>query len=663
LRFIFGRDIFISYSRQDANKYAPALVMALKERNKQLTFYLDRWLAPSSSTLPASLERHLRWSSLMVVICTEHAVFPGSFVRDEILLFGRLRRKMIPIDVDHFFETLCADEIMGPLLGGEAPEIETWEAIGAGRPTEEVINRVVNAIDFTTQQRRLSFTVWSAVLLILLIGAGATATVARARNEITNAQNEVESAQAVRDNALQDANSSRKIQQAAEKQTSEAIRKQWEALTQQQLDYIELTMEKAPTNLIRRRELEKLFTQAHAHGLLEIEQQLIDLINAVPKPEMRLATVYPDRDRFAIVLSPSGRYLIVTAHSRIEIRNPTNLKVIGTLATRDLKDRHGGRIIWFAPDPTSDAISLELEYSDFATVSSVVYRDYSSKRTLGELEVEGNDREIIRVEIPSLQWSSVGFSQVANLHRPYDLERHLDYHPSGTVTTSREAVMEREDRTPDLLKHLPKAKSYIIPPYSSPTASLLARDDSSEAQVFELIEWPPDMAEAGPPSSERSAVLYTADKQVLSVTGRALYKPGSEPISVSDQETTLGQRPNFTPAAVNMKVRRLVLRDKLYSVDHDRISLVGKLYPNWDSIERISIVDDGSIIAFGRDGTLSQWKAGETTPRHTLLAINKAIARAISSDAKRIYLLRPDGELELWRMDAFDSTGWASHLQ
>jgi hypothetical protein len=112
-----------------------------------------------------------------------------------------------------------------------------------------------------------------------------------------------------------------------------------------------------------------------------------------------------------------------------------------------------------------------------------------------------------------------------------------------------------------------------------------------------------------------------------------------------------------------MKVRRLVLRDKLYSVDHDRISLVGKLYPNWDSIERISIVDDGSIIAFGRDGTLSQWKAGETTPRHTLLAINKAIARAISSDAKRIYLLRPDGELELWRMDAFDSTGWASHLQ
>src|SRR5690349_20257643 len=57
LRFIFGRDIFISYSRRDAGRYAPSLALALQSKRPKLSFYLDKWIAPPSGKLPRSLKR------------------------------------------------------------------------------------------------------------------------------------------------------------------------------------------------------------------------------------------------------------------------------------------------------------------------------------------------------------------------------------------------------------------------------------------------------------------------------------------------------------------------------------------------------------------------------------------------------------------------------
>src|SRR5262245_49731741 len=93
VRYIFGRDVFISYSRADASRYAPSLVLAVQAKRPKVSFYLDRWIAPASSDLPASLKRHLRWSSLLVVVCSTKAVESQS-VRDEIELFSMLRRKI-----------------------------------------------------------------------------------------------------------------------------------------------------------------------------------------------------------------------------------------------------------------------------------------------------------------------------------------------------------------------------------------------------------------------------------------------------------------------------------------------------------------------------------------------------------------------------------------
>ncbi|HEV8368699.1 MAG TPA: TIR domain-containing protein, partial [Pyrinomonadaceae bacterium] len=73
-RFVFGRDLFISYSRSDSREYAPNLVLALQKRMPKLSCYLDRWIAPPSGKLPLSLKLQLRWCSMLVVICTKNAI-------------------------------------------------------------------------------------------------------------------------------------------------------------------------------------------------------------------------------------------------------------------------------------------------------------------------------------------------------------------------------------------------------------------------------------------------------------------------------------------------------------------------------------------------------------------------------------------------------------
>lgn len=171
-RYLFGRDIFISYSRSDASKYAPNLALALQAKRPKLSFYLDRWLAPPSGKLPRSLKRHLRWSSILVVVCTENAI-RSEFVRDEISSFSKLGRKVIPIDVDGAFYK--ADREQGPWseISGASSEEESLEAVVSGHPSENVVERILKSVEFTGQERRLRRAVWSTLTFVALSIGGA----------------------------------------------------------------------------------------------------------------------------------------------------------------------------------------------------------------------------------------------------------------------------------------------------------------------------------------------------------------------------------------------------------------------------------------------------------------------------------------------------------
>jgi WD40 repeat protein len=133
---------------------------------------LDRWIAPPSGKLPASLKRHLRWSSILVFVCTEHAV-ESEFVKYEIGLFSKFRRKVIPIDVDGAFANINRKEEPWSEISGASSEEESRESVLSGRPSEAVIERILKSIEFTRQDQRLRRAVWSTLAFILLSIGGA----------------------------------------------------------------------------------------------------------------------------------------------------------------------------------------------------------------------------------------------------------------------------------------------------------------------------------------------------------------------------------------------------------------------------------------------------------------------------------------------------------
>jgi len=140
----------------------------------------------------------------MVVVCTKNAA-ASPFVRDEVRLFGSLRRKVIPIDVEGSFYSLQNHADLWTQVGGEAPESETLEAIEAGNPSDQVLERILKAIEFVTQQQRLERLVWGTLALIGLIIGGASyysrtvvknanADVDRARSQAADARSQAEQA-------------------------------------------------------------------------------------------------------------------------------------------------------------------------------------------------------------------------------------------------------------------------------------------------------------------------------------------------------------------------------------------------------------------------------------------------------------------------------------
>jgi TIR domain-containing protein len=195
LRYLFGRDIFISYSRRDAGNYVPKLANVLRSEIPKLSLYLDRWVAPPSGELPASMRRHLRWSSLLVVIASENAL-KSRFVKEEIRRFAETGRQIIPISIDGKWEKIDWSQDPWRDVRGAAPEREDGSNVENGTPSGAVIDRIKNSTLFTRQDQRLRRAVNGTVIgiLILIVGAIGFSSViirsarAEANNRIVDAQ-------------------------------------------------------------------------------------------------------------------------------------------------------------------------------------------------------------------------------------------------------------------------------------------------------------------------------------------------------------------------------------------------------------------------------------------------------------------------------------------
>ncbi len=220
-RYIFGRDVFISYSRADAAKYAQKIAydvraLAEKEKKSKPSFYLDRWNAPSAGVrpdeLPASLIRQLMWCNTLVVICSENSIKQESFVRKEIQHFPKSRsdRRVIPISIERIFFEIREQEPWNQIIGA-LPELESLEALEKGQPSEEIVQRIYEVARTNTQDRRLNKASILALALIIISVAALAGTLWYSSTTIQAANLKASEAQT----AANDAGSKRETAESA----------------------------------------------------------------------------------------------------------------------------------------------------------------------------------------------------------------------------------------------------------------------------------------------------------------------------------------------------------------------------------------------------------------------------------------------------------------
>ena len=172
LRYLFGRDVFISYARADSATYAPRLANKITSGNKGVSCYLDQYAAPPGATLPRSLKRHLRWSNLLVLVGSPAAV-RSLAIRQEIAEFAKSGRPVIPVDVDGSLDELDWEAEPWVSVSGAARQLEGRLSFEGQYPSDSVVRRVENSIKFTRHSARIRRAITAtciSVAALILIG-------------------------------------------------------------------------------------------------------------------------------------------------------------------------------------------------------------------------------------------------------------------------------------------------------------------------------------------------------------------------------------------------------------------------------------------------------------------------------------------------------------
>jgi hypothetical protein len=176
--FLFGYDVFISYSRRDASDYARSLQQALEARDYRC--FIDKRELPVGSPLDSSLLRALSRSSALVVVGSPVSLGAKSYVPKEIRGFAQVkpesRRKIVPISIGDTLDTAGPEcELRKALSEVGNPTWETepaWDAL-AQPPSERVRKALLDSFDFTRRNtwRLRAISVTGVVLAVLLLAA------------------------------------------------------------------------------------------------------------------------------------------------------------------------------------------------------------------------------------------------------------------------------------------------------------------------------------------------------------------------------------------------------------------------------------------------------------------------------------------------------------
>ena len=168
IRFLFGYDVFISYSRKDAAEYAEFLEQRL-EATGYATFRDDHEIAPGDP-LNSVIRRAVRRSRLFILVDTPNAR-KSPWVMNEARVRIQSRKKSITRirfrGLDEIPWVSDSDSTFSQSLEGFVWLEEPSEALASGRPSRRVLE-VIPTIHRSLRLRTLMRLVLSFVILCLL---------------------------------------------------------------------------------------------------------------------------------------------------------------------------------------------------------------------------------------------------------------------------------------------------------------------------------------------------------------------------------------------------------------------------------------------------------------------------------------------------------------
>lgn len=166
---LFGYDFFISYKRGrgpgESSEYATQLKSRLSQGDFQC--FLDDDDAPVGESLNPSIQRGLRRSRAMIVLCTASA-FTSSWVTKEVQTFSAKRqRAIIPISFANFLESARRDkDPFASLIPGEP----VWlSEDNVEEPSDHIIGGIQARFSYRRANALRSWFLGAMVLILLVI--------------------------------------------------------------------------------------------------------------------------------------------------------------------------------------------------------------------------------------------------------------------------------------------------------------------------------------------------------------------------------------------------------------------------------------------------------------------------------------------------------------
>lgn len=170
LRFLFGEDLFISYSRSDATAYAASLASELTSGG--FSCFLDQWGTEPGQKIPPRVLRSLDRSSMLVLVGSPEAA-RSEAVEREVRRFLKKGRPIVPISIGGALEASS----WFSLVDGASMSMENPMALEEGSPSPAVLNRIQGSFRFTRRNQRVRRAFLGAATgLLVLIGVAGWAT-------------------------------------------------------------------------------------------------------------------------------------------------------------------------------------------------------------------------------------------------------------------------------------------------------------------------------------------------------------------------------------------------------------------------------------------------------------------------------------------------------